>query len=104
MDAVLHAIAEPNRRKILSLLKDAELSANEIASHFPLTRPAVSQHLQVLVGAGLASVRRQGTRRLYRYRPEGLTELRAYLQEFWVERLTSLKEAAENQERNESND
>lgn len=99
MDSVLHAITEPNRRKIISLVKNAELSASEIAGHFSLTRPAVSQHLQVLVSAGLVSVRREGARRLYRTRPEGLAELRAYLEEFWKERLADLKETAEEEER-----
>ena len=99
MDAVLHAIAEPHRRRILELLGPAELSAGEIASSFDVTRPAISQHLTVLTRAGLVSVRREGTRRIYRARPEGLRELREYLDEFWSVRLDRLKAAAERAER-----
>ena len=104
MDETLHAIAEPNRRKILQLVKGRELSATEIAGYFDLTRPAISQHLQVLASAGLVTVRREGTRRMYRARPEGLEGLREFLEEFWVERLTMLKEVAEEEERSKKDD
>jgi DNA-binding transcriptional ArsR family regulator len=99
MDAVLHAIAEPRRRQILELIGPGELSAGEIAARFEVTRPAISQHLTVLSEAGLVSVRREGTRRIYRARPEGLQELREYLDEFWSARLGRLKSAAERAER-----
>ena len=99
MDTVLQAIAEPRRRDILRLIVESELSAGEIASHFDVTRPAISQHLNVLANAGLVTMRRAGTRRLYRARPEGLAEVRAFLEEFWSDSLQRLKEAAENEER-----
>ena len=99
METALKAIAQPRRRQILVLVRDGELSAGEIAAHFDVTRPAVSQHLNVLKEAGLVSERRNGTRRLYRARPEGLTELRAFLEEFWDERLEALKREAEREER-----
>jgi DNA-binding transcriptional ArsR family regulator len=99
MEAALKAIAAPNRRAILRLVRDGELSAGEIASHFDVTRPAVSQHLNVLKEAGLVSERRNGTRRLYRARPEGLTELREFLEGFWDDRLEALKREAEKEER-----
>ncbi len=99
MEAALKAIAEPNRRTILRLVSNDELSAGEIASHFELTRPAVSQHLSVLKEAGLVSERRNGTRRLYRARPEGLVDLRTFLDEFWGVRLEALKREAEREER-----
>jgi DNA-binding transcriptional ArsR family regulator len=99
MEAALKAIAEPRRRRILTLVRDGELSAGEIAAHFDVTRPAVSQHLNVLKEAGLVSERRNGTRRLYRARPEGLAELKAFLEEFWDERLETLKHEAERKER-----
>ena len=83
MEAVARAIAAPRRRQILSLVRDEELSAGEIASHFEVSRPAVSQHLNVLKEAGLVSERRNGTKRLYRAQPEGLAELRAFLEQFW---------------------
>ncbi len=99
MEAALKAIAAPHRRTILRLVSGSELSAGEIAEHFELTRPAVSQHLTVLKEAGLVSERRNGTRRLYRTRPEGLVELKAFLEEFWDERLEALKREAEREER-----
>jgi DNA-binding transcriptional ArsR family regulator len=98
VEAALKAIAAPRRRQILTLVRDGELSAGEIASHFDVTRPAVSQHLNVLKEAGLVSERRNGTRRLYRARPEGLTELRQFLEGFWDVRLEALKREAEKEE------
>src|ERR687894_1834175 len=99
MEAALKAIAAPRRREILSLVRGGELSAGEIASHFDVTRPAVSQHLNVLKEAGLLSERRNGTRRLYRARPQGLAELRTFLEEFWDERLEALKIEGEEGEK-----
>ena len=99
MEAALKAIAAPHRRQILSLVRDDELSAGEIASHFDVTRPAVSQHLNVLKEAGLVSERRNGTRRLYRARPEGLVPVKQFLEEFWDHRLEALKREIEREER-----
>ena len=99
MDSVLQAIAEPRRREILMLIRGSELAAGEIAAHFDVTRPAISQHLQVLSAAWLVSVRKDGTRRLYQARPEGLADLRAFLESFWDDRLLRLKQAAEAEER-----
>lgn len=95
MDAAVRAIAEPRRREILRLVRDRERTAGEIASRFDVTRPAVSQHLTVLRDAGLLSERREGTRRLYSARPEGLAELREFLDGFWSDRLERLRLAAE---------
>jgi DNA-binding transcriptional ArsR family regulator len=99
VEAALRAIAAPPRRRILTLVRDDELTAGEIASHFDVSRPAVSQHLTVLKEAGLVSERRNGTRRLYRARPEGLAELKDFLEEFWDVRLEALKREAEKEER-----
>ncbi len=99
MDTALKAIAEPNRREILRLVQGGEMSAGEIASRFPLSRPAVSQHLTVLKGAGLLDERRDGTRRLYSVRIDGLAEVREYLESFWDESLDRLKRDAERAER-----
>lgn len=97
MDAAVRALAEPNRRAILQLVRDDELTAGEIAEHFTITRPAVSQHLRLLEDADLVAVRREGTRRWYRARPEGLVELRRWMEQFWMEGLDELRSAAERE-------
>jgi DNA-binding transcriptional ArsR family regulator len=99
MQTVIQAISEPRRREILRLVRDRELPAGEIAARFEVTRPAISQHLTVLRKAGLVSERREGTRRLYRTRPEGLAELQSFLDGFWEDRLERLKVAAEQEQR-----
>jgi DNA-binding transcriptional ArsR family regulator len=99
MEAALRAIAEPRRRRILELVGNRELSAGEIASHFEVTRPAISQHLGVLKEAGLVDERRNGTQRLYRARPQGLAELKAFLDGFWDEKLEALQREAEREEK-----
>jgi DNA-binding transcriptional ArsR family regulator len=98
VDVALKAIANPHRREILRLVGGGELSAGEIAERFDVTRPAVSQHLSVLKEAGLVEERRDGTRRLYRANPNGLVELRDYLDQFWGDRLQALKREAEREE------
>jgi DNA-binding transcriptional ArsR family regulator len=102
MDTALRAIAEPRRRRILQLVWERELSAGEIASQFEVTRPAISQHLGILKEAGLVDERRNGTKRLYRARPQGLAELRAFLDGFWDERLEALQREAEREERKDA--
>lgn len=99
MEAALKALAEPNRRRILTLVRDEELTAGEIASHFDVSRPAVSQHLTVLKEAGLVHERRNGTRRLYSVRTEGFKDVKAFLEEFWDARLDALKREVEREER-----
>jgi DNA-binding transcriptional ArsR family regulator len=86
-DEVLKALAEPRRREILRLVAHDELAAGEIAAAFDVTRTAISQHLTVLRTAGLVVERRDGTRRLYRARPEGLAGLRAFLDDMWASSL-----------------
>jgi DNA-binding transcriptional ArsR family regulator len=96
---VFEAVAQPKRREILRLLATRELSAGEVASHFTVTQPAVSQHLRVLKKAGLISERRDGTRRLYSVRPEGLADLHSFLADVLPVGLERLKQAAEKEER-----
>ncbi len=98
MEAAIKAIAEPRRRDILRLVRDAEMPAGQIAAHFEVTRPAISQHLRVLKEAGLVSERRDGARRLYRARPEMLDEVRRFLERFWEVELDRLKVLAEEEE------
>jgi len=95
---VFDAIAQPKRREILRLLSAGELSAGEIASHFAVTQPAISQHLKVLKGTGLVRERRDGTRRMLSVRAEGLAELNDFLAELMPSRLARLKQVAEEQE------
>jgi len=96
---VFEAVAQPKRREILRLLATGEQSAGMIASRFSVTQPAISQHLKVLREAGLISERREGTRRLYRIRPEGLADLHDFLADVLPARLARLKELAERDER-----
>jgi DNA-binding transcriptional ArsR family regulator len=87
VDEALRALAEPRRRAILRLVAGDELAAGEIAAAFDVTRTAISQHLTVLKGAGLVTERRDGTRRLYQARPEGLAALRSFLDDMWASAL-----------------
>jgi DNA-binding transcriptional ArsR family regulator len=99
VDLALKAIAEPRRRAILRLVRDEELPSGEIARHFDVSGPAISQHLGVLKEAGLVTERRDGTRRLYRARLEGIDDLRQFLDDFWDDRLDRLREVAEAAQR-----
>ena len=99
MDAALKALAAPRRREILSLVRRDELGAGDIAAHFDVTWPAVSQHLAVLKEAGLVDERRNGTQRLYRARPDGLADVKAFVEDFWDPRLEALKREAEREEK-----
>lgn len=93
------AIAQPTRREILRLLAGGELTVGDVASRFPVSQPAISQHLKVLREAGLVSERREGTRRLYRVRPEGLGHVHDFLAELLPTGLERLRRAAEEDER-----
>jgi DNA-binding transcriptional ArsR family regulator len=91
----LEALADPTRRAIFELLRDGPRAVGELAGRLPVSRPAVSQHLRILKGAGLVSERKEGTRRLYRIEPQGLAELRDWIDRFWTESLDGFKAAAE---------
>ena len=94
----MRALAEPTRREILRVVRDEEHTAGDIAAKFPISRPAVSQHLRALEDAQLVTVRRDGTKRWYRARPEGLAELQRWLTTMWEGQLADLKRAAEQEE------
>lgn len=98
MDSVARALADSTRRDILELVRDDEQTVGELADRFPVSRPAISQHLRVLQDADLVTVRSEGTRRFYRARPEGLGELRSWLEEFWSDRLDILKREVEQEQ------
>jgi DNA-binding transcriptional ArsR family regulator len=104
VEDVLKALAEPRRQEILKLLQDREMASGQVAAHFNVSRPAISQHLQVLKSAGLVTERRLGTRRLYQVRPEALVELKAFLEQFWQDALGQLAEVAEDEQRRQDRD
>jgi DNA-binding transcriptional ArsR family regulator len=95
VDAALRALADETRRQILALVWDRERPAGEIAAHFSLTRPAISQHLTVLLESRLVSVRQAGTRRFYHANRDAVAQVRADLGAFWDDRIDRLKRAAE---------
>jgi DNA-binding transcriptional ArsR family regulator len=94
-DEVFRALAEPRRRAILKLVSDTELAAGEIAAAFDVTRTAVSQHLTVLRAAGLVAERRDGTRRLYTARPDGIAAVRGLLDDLWASSLNTARRLVE---------
>jgi len=96
---LISAFAEPRRRDILRLVLGRELPAGEIAARFDVSAAAISQHLRVLREAGLLQERREGTRRLYRARREGLEGIKTYVERFWSESFGRLKETIERDER-----
>jgi DNA-binding transcriptional ArsR family regulator len=98
----MRALAEPQRRRIVQLVRDGERPAGEIADHFDITPQAVSQHLRVLKDAGVLRERREGTRRLYALRPEAVASLRAFVEDLWPASLESLKTTVEADRRRSS--
>jgi DNA-binding transcriptional ArsR family regulator len=95
----LAALGDPTRRAIFELLRDRPRAVGELADRLPVSRPAVSQHLKVLKDAGLVSERKDGTRRVYRVEPKGITELREWIELFWDDALAGYKAAAESERR-----
>jgi DNA-binding transcriptional ArsR family regulator len=89
------ALGDPTRRAIFERLADGPCPVGELAREFPVTRPAVSQHLKVLKDAGLVVDRAEGTRRIYALNPDGVGALRAYFDRFWDRSLQAFKQAAE---------
>ncbi len=100
MDLALKAIADPTRRRILSLVWLDEQPAGAIADRFDMSQPAVSQHLKVLLDAGLVTLRREGTKRYYRANHQAMVAVRQLIEAFWDERLAALKDAAEAEQLN----
>jgi len=91
---LLAVLAEPNRRRLLELLRDGERTVSELATHFSVTRPAISQHLGVLAAAGLVEARQDGRFRRYRMNPDGMATLRSTLDAFWTVELENLASTA----------
>lgn len=100
MEATLRTLAEPKRCEIVRLVWFSELPAAAIAAHFPdVTRSAISQHLGILRSAGLLTERRDGVRRLYSANHSEMEKLRQFIDSFWSDRLTRLRDLAESAER-----
>lgn len=96
LQAGLDALGDPTRMAIFQKLSGGPLAVNELARTFPVSRPAVSQHLKVLKDAGLVLDSRAGTRRLYQLNPEGVARLRAHFDQMWTKALSNFQTAAEN--------
>ena len=98
---VFTAIAHPVRRQLLDMLAKGDQSVNELASPFEMSRPAISQHLRILLDVGLVSEQRAGRERRYQLHSEGLQEVQRWLQtyqRFWNDRLTALGNFLEEHE------
>jgi DNA-binding transcriptional ArsR family regulator len=95
MDAQLTALGDATRRAILERLLDGPLAVGELAREFPVSRPAISQHLRVLKRAHLVEAEAVGNRRLYAVNPAGIDRLRKYFDQFWNHALAAFKKAAE---------
>jgi DNA-binding transcriptional ArsR family regulator len=93
--STLSALGDPTRRAIFERLADRPSAVGELARDFPVSRPAVSQHLKVLKDAGLVVDRPDGNRRIYQIDPNGVAALRKYLDRFWSRSLASFKQAVE---------
>ncbi len=101
MDAFV-ALADPTRRSIVELLSKGEQEAGSIADRFPISRPAVSRHLRVLRESGLVRARKAGTKRVYRLRPQALTDVAAWAEQqraFWNDHLDALERLLDQEER-----
>jgi DNA-binding transcriptional ArsR family regulator len=93
--AQINAIGDPTRRAILERLRSGPRAVGDLARDFPISRPAISQHLRVLKDARLVVVKPAGARRLYAIDPEGIAALRAYFDRFWNDALAAFKKAAD---------
>jgi DNA-binding transcriptional ArsR family regulator len=94
-ESKLDALGDPTRRAILVQLLEGPMPVGEIARNFPVSRPAISQHLRILKHANLVMDRPEGNRRLYQINPEGFDSLREYFDQFWSQALTAFKKKVE---------
>ena len=90
------ALADPTRLAVFERVAEGPAAVHEIAKAFPVSRPAISQHLRVLKDAGLVFDQQIGNRRIYQLNPDGIESLRGYFDRFWVDALESFKAFAEN--------
>jgi DNA-binding transcriptional ArsR family regulator len=94
---MLGALSDPTRQTVLNLLRRRPSTVGELASRLPVSRPAVSQHLQVLKSAGLVEEQRRGTRHYYRLNPKSLAELRAHIDSMWRDALAAFSDFVEKE-------
>jgi DNA-binding transcriptional ArsR family regulator len=94
----MNALGDPTRRAIFERLVEKPHAVVELAALFPVSRPAISQHLKVLKEAGLVVHREAGNRRIYQADPAGIAHLRAYFDKFWTDALAAFKAAAEKED------
>lgn len=92
----LTCLSDPTRRRVFERLRSGPKSVGVLAKGLPVSRPAVSQHLKALKEAGLVVERPEGSRRIYSIDPEGLGELRRWLDDFWDEALAAFKNEVES--------
>ena len=100
-DIQLDALGDRTRRAILDHLLNGPVSVGELAEDFPVSRPAISQHLRILKDANLVVDRAEGTRRLYEINPEGFEALRSYFDQYWSVALRAFKERVEEKKQKE---
>jgi DNA-binding transcriptional ArsR family regulator len=98
----LEALGDPTRRKLFERLRDGPCSVNQLVMSVSVSQPAVSQHLRILRQARLVQVEKCGQRRVYRVDPQGLAELRAYIDSFWDQVLGAFQRAANQSAREET--
>jgi DNA-binding transcriptional ArsR family regulator len=91
---MLGALSDPTRQTVLDLLRQRPSTVGDLANRLPVSRPAVSQHLQVLKSAGLVEEERRGTRHYFRLNPKSLAELRTHLDSMWRDALTAFADFA----------
>jgi DNA-binding transcriptional ArsR family regulator len=94
----LDALGDATRRAILARLLEGPLPVQKIADLFPVSRPAISQHLRILKDARLVTDRAEGNRRIYQIHPEGFETLREYFEQFWRLALDAFKKKVEEEE------
>ena len=92
---IFAALADKHRQEIIQRLAQKPLSVGSLASHFSISRPAVSQHLKILSDAGLVHVRQDGTRRIYAVNRQGIADMRAYLDALWNDAFAAYADAAQ---------
>jgi DNA-binding transcriptional ArsR family regulator len=96
-NAQLDALGDPTRRAIIDRLLRGPVSVGRLAEEFPVSRPAISQHLRVLKQANLVTDQAAGTRRVYQLNPQGFESLREYFDQFWSSALAAFQRKVEEQ-------